>query len=173
MASRLVHDHNTDPGGLSLESLQQKLHHKQRVNRRVSQDVLLKQLDNRSQQDFIRWKWEEKVAVVEISMMSADDGACQRVKVCSNFFGILSCPGSLLYQDHVDFQPSMESGRLRSALLFQHEQDLGSDHCLDGASLFLPLRLPEQETESTRTTGNGEEVEISVTLTNELPPTSY
>lgn len=37
--------------------------------------------------------------------------------------------------------PPMESRRLRSALLFQHEETLGSARSFDGALLFLPHRL--------------------------------
>ncbi|XP_054611859.1 piwi-like protein 1 [Dunckerocampus dactyliophorus] len=94
------------------------------------------------------------------------------IQLSSNFFRILSRPEWLLYQYHVDFKPPMESRRLRSALLFQHEQALGSAHCFDGAILFLPLRLHNKETVLHSKTRNGEEVQITVTLTNELPPTS-
>nr|XP_057927973.1 piwi-like protein 1 [Doryrhamphus excisus] len=94
------------------------------------------------------------------------------IQLSSNFFRILSRPQWLLYQYHVDFKPPMESRRLRSALLFQHEQALGSAHCFDGAILFLPLRLQHKETVFNTKTRNGEEVQITVTLTNELPPTS-
>ncbi|XP_054612079.1 piwi-like protein 1 isoform X2 [Dunckerocampus dactyliophorus] len=93
------------------------------------------------------------------------------IDLLSNLFCISPEP-SLLCQYQVDFQTPMESCHLRSTLLFQHEQDLGSAHCFDGVILFLPRRLPEQVTVLTSTTGNGEEVQITVTFTKELPPKS-
>ncbi|XP_061669296.1 piwi-like protein 1, partial [Syngnathoides biaculeatus] len=123
------------------------------------------------------------------------------IQLSANFFHILSRPQRVLYQYHMDFKPPMESRRLRSALLFQHERTLGNVHYFDGGILFMPQRLPNkvpahidnidnlgsdraheneraqcvpcvQVTVPQSLTGNGEKVEIIVTLTNELPPTS-
>lgn len=63
------------------------------------------------------------------------------IGLTANFFRIVSRPQWVLYQYHVDFNPPMESRRLRSALLFQHEELLGSAHSFDGALLFLPHKL--------------------------------
>lgn len=63
------------------------------------------------------------------------------IQLTANYFRILSRPQWVLYQYHVDYKPPMESRRLRSALLFQHEEALGSARSFDGALLFLPHRL--------------------------------
>uniref|UniRef100_A0AAQ6A636 Piwi-like protein 1 n=1 Tax=Amphiprion ocellaris TaxID=80972 RepID=A0AAQ6A636_AMPOC len=63
------------------------------------------------------------------------------IQLTANCFRILSRPQWVLYQYHVDFKPQMESRRLRSALLFQHETTIGSARTYDGAVLFLPHRL--------------------------------
>ncbi|KAG7489102.1 hypothetical protein JOB18_004908 [Solea senegalensis] len=94
------------------------------------------------------------------------------IQLSANFFRIMSRPQWVLYQYHVDFNPPMESRRLRSALLFQHEETLGSARSFDGALLFLPHRLHSKETVLHSETRNEEKVKITVTLTNELPPTS-
>uniref|UniRef100_A0AAQ5YU09 Piwi-like protein 1 n=1 Tax=Amphiprion ocellaris TaxID=80972 RepID=A0AAQ5YU09_AMPOC len=94
------------------------------------------------------------------------------IQLTANCFRILSRPQWVLYQYHVDFKPQMESRRLRSALLFQHETTIGSARTYDGAVLFLPHRLHNKETVLHSMTRNGENVQITVTLTNELPPTS-
>uniref|UniRef100_A0A3Q1EIB0 Piwi-like RNA-mediated gene silencing 1 n=1 Tax=Acanthochromis polyacanthus TaxID=80966 RepID=A0A3Q1EIB0_9TELE len=94
------------------------------------------------------------------------------IPLSANYFRILSRPQWVLYQYHVDFKPQMESRRLRSALLFQHEETIGPAKSYDGAMLFLPKRLHNKETVLHSMTRNGEKVEITVTLTNELPPTS-
>ncbi|KAM8759484.1 piwi-like protein 1 [Acanthopagrus schlegelii] len=94
------------------------------------------------------------------------------IHLTANYFRILSRPQWVLYQYHVDYKPPMESRRLRSALLFQHEEALGSARSFDGALLFLPHRLHSKETVLHSETRNGEKVQITVTLTNELPPTS-
>ncbi|KAJ8379922.1 hypothetical protein SKAU_G00007000 [Synaphobranchus kaupii] len=94
------------------------------------------------------------------------------IELKANFFRILSRPQWVLYQYHVDFNPPMESRRLRSALLFQHDETLGTARTFDGAILFLPRRLHSTETVLHSETRHGEKVQITVTLTNELPPTS-
>ncbi|XP_041792667.1 piwi-like protein 1 [Chelmon rostratus] len=94
------------------------------------------------------------------------------IQLTANFFRILSRPEWVLYQYHVDYKPPMESRRLRSALLFQHEEALGSVRSFDGAVLFLPCRLPNKETVLHSETRSGEKVQITITLTNELLPTS-
>ncbi|XP_037115295.1 piwi-like protein 1 [Syngnathus acus] len=94
------------------------------------------------------------------------------IQLSANFYRIVSRPQWVLYQYHVDFNPPMEARRLRTALLLQHEQVLGSAHCFDGAVLFLPQRLDDKVTALHSRTRNGEDVQITVTLTNELPPTS-
>ncbi|XP_049435036.1 piwi-like protein 1 [Epinephelus fuscoguttatus] len=94
------------------------------------------------------------------------------IQLRANYFRILSRPQWVLYQYHVDFKPPMEARRLRSALLFQHEETLGSAWSFDGAVLFLPHRLHSKETVLHSETRHGEKVQITVTLTNELPPTS-
>uniref|UniRef100_A0A673H1T9 Piwi-like protein 1 n=1 Tax=Sinocyclocheilus rhinocerous TaxID=307959 RepID=A0A673H1T9_9TELE len=93
------------------------------------------------------------------------------IELRANFMRLLSRPLWALYQYHVDFKPPMESRRLRSALLFQHEETLGKAHTFDGAILFLPNKL-HNTTVLCSETRNGEKVEITVTLTNELPPSS-
>ncbi|XP_070689583.1 piwi-like protein 1 [Pempheris klunzingeri] len=94
------------------------------------------------------------------------------IPLTANYFRILSRPQWVLYQYHVDYKPQMESRRLRSALLFHHEEVLGSARSFDGALLFLPHKLHNKETVLHSETRNGEKVQITVTLTNELPPTS-
>uniref|UniRef100_A0A8C1DVB7 Piwi-like RNA-mediated gene silencing 1 n=1 Tax=Cyprinus carpio carpio TaxID=630221 RepID=A0A8C1DVB7_CYPCA len=93
------------------------------------------------------------------------------IELRANFMRLLSRPLWALYQYHVDFKPPMESRRLRSALLFQHEETLGKAHTFDGAILFLPNKLHNTVFLCSETR-NGEKVEITVTLTNELPPSS-
>ncbi|XP_026177345.1 piwi-like protein 1 [Mastacembelus armatus] len=94
------------------------------------------------------------------------------IQLKANFFRILSRPQWVLYQYHVDFNPPVESRRLRYVLLFQHEETLGSARSFDGALLFMPHRLHNKETVLCSEMRNGEKVQITVTLTNELPPTS-
>ncbi|KAM9391511.1 piwi-like protein 1 [Pholidichthys leucotaenia] len=95
-----------------------------------------------------------------------------RISLTANFFRIVSRPQWVLYQYHVDFNPPMESRKLRAALLYQHDDTLGPARSFDGGLLFLPHRLQNKETMLCSSTRSGEKVRIKVTLTNELPPTS-
>ncbi|NXG47601.1 PIWL1 protein, partial [Psilopogon haemacephalus] len=94
------------------------------------------------------------------------------IKLVANYFRVMSRPQWALYQYHVDYNPEMEARRLRSALLFQHEKLIGKTHAFDGSILFLPRKLENKVTEVFSKTRNGENVKITITLTNELPPSS-
>ncbi|XP_077135126.1 piwi-like protein 1 [Ranitomeya variabilis] len=93
------------------------------------------------------------------------------ISLVTNHIKLVSRPQWALYQYHVDFNPAMESKRLRYALLYQHEETIGKARAFDGTVLFLPKRL-NKVTEVFSQTRNGENVRITITLTNELPPTS-
>nr|XP_020860026.1 piwi-like protein 1 isoform X3 [Phascolarctos cinereus] len=94
------------------------------------------------------------------------------VRLSTNHFRLTSRPQWALYQYHVGYNPQMEARRLRSALLFQHEELIGRCHAFDGTILFLPKRLQNKVTDVFSQIRNGETVKITITLTNELPPTS-
>ncbi|XP_065548859.1 piwi-like protein 1 isoform X2 [Lathamus discolor] len=94
------------------------------------------------------------------------------IKLTTNYFRLTSRPQWALYQYHVSYNPEMEARRLRSALLFQHEELIGKTHAFDGSVLFLPKKLVNKVTEVFSRTRNGEDVKITITLTNDLPPSS-
>ncbi|NWU61322.1 PIWL1 protein, partial [Pterocles burchelli] len=94
------------------------------------------------------------------------------IKLTTNYFRLTSRPQWALYQYHIDYKPEMEARRLRSALLFQHEELIGKTRAFDGSILFLPKKLQNKVTEVFSRTRNGEDVKITITLTNELPPNS-
>ncbi|XP_075705350.1 piwi-like protein 1 [Rhinoderma darwinii] len=93
------------------------------------------------------------------------------IQLVTNHIKLVSRPQWVLYQYHIDFSPPMESRRLRTALLYQHEETIGRARAFDGMVLFLPRRL-NTVTEVFSQTRNGENVRVTITLTNELPPTS-
>ncbi|XP_069825609.1 piwi-like protein 1 [Dendropsophus ebraccatus] len=93
------------------------------------------------------------------------------IQLVTNHIRLVSRPQWALYQYHIDYNPPMESRRLRTALLYQHEETIGKARAFDGTILFLPKRL-NKVTEVFSQTRNGENVKVTITLTNELPPTS-
>ncbi|XP_066444447.1 piwi-like protein 1 [Eleutherodactylus coqui] len=92
------------------------------------------------------------------------------IQLVTNHIKLVSRPQWALYQYHVDYNPPMEAMRLRLALLYQHEETIGKARAFDGTVLFLPKRIPKTEVISQ--TRNGETVKVTITPTNELPPTS-
>ena len=77
------------------------------------------------------------------------------VRLSTNHFRLTSRPQWALYQYHVDYNPLMEARRLRSALLFQHEDLIGRCHAFDGTILFLPKRLQHKVTFGVALGGGG------------------
>nr|DBA23135.1 TPA: hypothetical protein GDO54_014081 [Pyxicephalus adspersus] len=93
------------------------------------------------------------------------------IQLFANHVKLTSRPQWVLYQYHIDYNPQMESRSLRSALLYQHINLIGNAHAFDGHMLFLPKKL-NKVSEVVSQTRNGETVKITITLTNELPPSS-
>ncbi|XP_036614647.1 piwi-like protein 1 [Trichosurus vulpecula] len=94
------------------------------------------------------------------------------VHLKTNHFRLTSLPQWTLYQYHVNFNPQMDSKRLRSILLDMHKQLLGKCYSFDGTILFLCHTLQNKVTEVFSQTHSGENVRITITLTNELLPNS-
>nr|XP_022341463.1 piwi-like protein 1 isoform X1 [Crassostrea virginica]XP_022341464.1 piwi-like protein 1 isoform X1 [Crassostrea virginica]XP_022341465.1 piwi-like protein 1 isoform X1 [Crassostrea virginica] len=96
-----------------------------------------------------------------------------QLPVVTNYFKLEMAPDWHLYQYHVDFNPPIDSRKMRMALLMSHENLLGRTKAFDGMILYLPKRLQEKVTEvySQRKTDDAQ-IRITITLTNELPPSS-
>ncbi|XP_033126803.1 piwi-like protein 1 [Anneissia japonica] len=77
-----------------------------------------------------------------------------------------------LYQYHVDFNPPLDSKRLRIALVKSQKDIIGATNAFDGMVLYLPIKLERPETQVMVQTQKGENVQITFKLTNELPPYS-
>lgn len=92
----------------------------------------------------------------------------QDIQVTSNFVVLRSRPNTSLYQYHVEYEPMLESRRLRIGLLCSQEGIIGKVKAFDGMVLYLPIRLEKDVTEVMVRTKNNEDVKITITLTNEL-----
>ncbi|XP_078456722.1 piwi-like protein 1 [Lampetra fluviatilis] len=95
----------------------------------------------------------------------------QPVKLLTNYFKLLSRKTWMVYQYHVTFSPELESKRLRIALLHEHNELLGETRAFDGCILYLPKKL-EKVSEVWSQTRQEQKIKITITLTNELPPSS-
>lgn len=65
------------------------------------------------------------------------------VPVLSNYFEIVSAPGWQMYHYHVDFNPPVDSRKLRKGLLYDHEK-LFASMLFDGMQLYTPTKLPNE-----------------------------
>ncbi|XP_072043848.1 piwi-like protein 1 [Amphiura filiformis] len=100
-------------------------------------------------------------------------GSGTRVFLRTNTFRLKTKPDWHLYQYHVEFNPPCDSKRLRQFLVrSQSENHFGKALAFDGMVLFLVRRLPERVTKILSRKKDGTDVELTVTLTNELPPNS-
>uniref|UniRef100_A0A8C5LMS0 Piwi like RNA-mediated silencing 4 n=1 Tax=Leptobrachium leishanense TaxID=445787 RepID=A0A8C5LMS0_9ANUR len=117
---------------------------------------------------------EDSAALPSTSKGNADklSSSGTQIKLLTNLFSLGVPNHWRLFQYHVDFNPSFASRRLKTALLYSHEDILGAAKAFDGAILFLPHQLQNKVTKLTCNTRKGEVVEITVTMTNQLPPGS-
>ncbi|XP_066476773.1 piwi-like protein 4 [Tiliqua scincoides] len=94
------------------------------------------------------------------------------VKVITNLFSLGLPSKWKIYQYHVAFSPELEARRLRLALLYGHAELLGKAKVFDGATLYLAYKLENQVTELSAVTQRGENVKITITLIDQLLPSS-
>ncbi|CAN8026453.1 hypothetical protein HPB47_015530 [Ixodes persulcatus] len=94
------------------------------------------------------------------------------IRLVANYFRLLSLPQCCVHQYHVDFVPSVESSRMRRALVGDHREQFGRCYVFDGMSdLKTPSRLEHEVTELwSRRRSDGEQVCIRVKRVQELAP---
>lgn len=96
-----------------------------------------------------------------------------QIQVRTNTFKLVPRHDWHLYQYHVDFNPNVDSKRLRQFLVrVQSDTVLGKALAFDGMILYLVKKLPEKVTRLLSVKKDGDKVEVIITLTNELPPKS-
>ncbi|NXK82380.1 PIWL1 protein, partial [Amazona guildingii] len=160
-----------EPGGRGCQRAPQSVPQGQRLQISVGFQELSLADRGRRRRDFNDLGVNTRQAIEHVQESKTGTSGVM-VKLTTNYFRLTSRPQWALYQYHVGYSPEMEARRLRSALLFQHEELIGKTHAFDGSVLFLPKKLVNKVTEVFSRTRNGEDVKITITLTNELPPSS-
>ncbi|XP_035699349.1 piwi-like protein 1 [Branchiostoma floridae] len=95
------------------------------------------------------------------------------VPLVTNFFRVSSTPSWALYQYNVSFAPEIDYRGVRFSMVKEHIELIGETYAFDGMILFLPKRLEQKETVLFSKRRNDDaDIKITITLTNELPPTS-
>nr|XP_009860146.1 piwi-like protein 1 isoform X1 [Ciona intestinalis]XP_018669549.1 piwi-like protein 1 isoform X1 [Ciona intestinalis]XP_026692672.1 piwi-like protein 1 isoform X1 [Ciona intestinalis]XP_026692673.1 piwi-like protein 1 isoform X1 [Ciona intestinalis]XP_026692674.1 piwi-like protein 1 isoform X1 [Ciona intestinalis]XP_026692675.1 piwi-like protein 1 isoform X2 [Ciona intestinalis]XP_026692676.1 piwi-like protein 1 isoform X3 [Ciona intestinalis] len=97
----------------------------------------------------------------------------QPINLQSNFFPLSCTRQWCLYQYRVDYAPEVDHRGARKGMLKDHEGIIGNVFMFDGTMLFTTKKLPDKETVvySKRRT-DGSNVQLTIALTNELPPSS-
>ena len=62
----------------------------------------------------------------------------------ANYFEAVSKPEWLLHQYHVDFNPPVDSKRMRQALLHSHNDLFPDNKAFDGSTLYSLTKLPNE-----------------------------
>ncbi|XP_069136145.1 piwi-like protein 1 [Argopecten irradians] len=89
------------------------------------------------------------------------------VPLTTNFFTFDCDDDWSLYQYHVDFNPMIDSRKMRIGLLFTHADLLGQTRIFDGMILILPHKLPQEVTEVfSQTKRDSENIRITIKFTN-------
>lgn len=95
------------------------------------------------------------------------------MRIVSNFFKVSRLPKFCgLYQYCVSFDPDIQSMSLKGFLMYSMEDVIGTTRCFDGMTLFLPKKLPDQDTVKSVTLKNGDAVRVKVSFTNQVPENS-
>lgn len=93
----------------------------------------------------------------------------EKVPFSANYIA-LRCVNAGVYQYAVSFRPAVDSRGMRFKMLNEHKSVIGETKAFDGAILFLPILLQEQETVLKSIRRNDEqEITIKIQLVKVLP----
>ena len=96
-----------------------------------------------------------------------------QVPIIANYVVLKNRPGNAIYQYNVSYNPPVDSKGLRISLFGQQIEALNARvRAFDGMVLYLPHRLPNDVTEVISQTRDGENIHVTVKLTNELSANS-
>ena len=91
------------------------------------------------------------------------------ISVVSNFIRLRNRPNTAIYQYNVSYSPQIDNKGLRIKLVAEQKEIVGKIRAFDGMILYLPYRLPQDETKIlTKLPRDETPVTITITLTNEL-----
>ncbi|XP_078682114.1 piwi-like protein 1 [Branchiostoma floridae x Branchiostoma belcheri] len=95
------------------------------------------------------------------------------VSMVTNFCKVKTQTERVLFQYQVEFSPDVDNRKARIAMVYSQEDLLGDTKIFDGKILFLPKKLENDKTVfTTERKTDGATITITITLTNEVPPTS-
>ncbi|XP_019620692.1 PREDICTED: piwi-like protein 1 [Branchiostoma belcheri] len=95
------------------------------------------------------------------------------VSMVTNFCKVKTQTDRVLFQYQVEFSPDVDNRKARIAMVYSQEDLLGDTKIFDGKILFLPKKLENDKTVfTTERKTDGATITITITLTNEVPPTS-
>lgn len=78
--------------------------------------------------------------------------------------------GDMIYQYNVSYSPEVDNKKVRCAMINGQGEVLGKPRAFDGMVLYMPKKLPETVTKLvTKRKSDDSPVEITITLTNEIP----
>lgn len=116
---------------------------------------------------------ESNVLQLRAADKSKEGTAGQKLDIVSNFFKVVKLPKFAgLHQYNVSFDPDIQSGRLKSALLHNLDDILGETRIFDGMTMFLPIKLPDAVTSRAVKTNQGNDITVKVMYTNLVPENS-
>lgn len=90
---------------------------------------------------FIRLKIIQKEVLFNVILYLGTVG--KPIPLLANYFLLEMAPSWTLYQYVVDFNPPIDSKKMKGALLASHQNLIGDVRAFDGSVLFLPRRLPD------------------------------
>ncbi|XP_028415241.1 piwi-like protein 1 [Dendronephthya gigantea] len=96
------------------------------------------------------------------------------LQLVSNYFKLNSSNlDGMVYQYNVSYSPEVDNKKVRVAMINGQGELLGKPRAFDGMVLFMPRKLPETVTKVvTHRKSDDAPVEITITLTNEIPHNS-
>jgi len=110
-----------------------------------------------------------------VDLLSKKGSGGEEIPVSTNYFKLVAKPNWRLLQYRVDMTPEIDETKLRKAMMNQHRAVLPS-FIFDGTGLFTDTRLSADDSPivlSSRRESDGQVIEITIRLVEEIQPTDY
>ncbi|GAB1601208.1 piwi-like protein 1 [Argonauta hians] len=120
---------------------------------------------SRQRREFV----QEPEPIIQCESSESHHGtAGQSVSLSANYIRIKNS-NSGVYQYHVSYAPEIDSKSIRYKMLYEHTDVTGKTRAFDGAILYLPIKLKNQETvlKSIRRS-DGEPITITIKMVKKL-----
>ncbi|XP_074601873.1 piwi-like protein 1 [Brevipalpus obovatus] len=106
----------------------------------------------------------EAINTIPTSVRTTAGEGGTTISLLSNYYRLITPKDAIIHAYHVDFEPPVESVRMRRELIFQNKEIFGTAYVFDGGSEIKSLKELDSEVTTVSGTRKSDEAQISITI---------